>query len=66
MADVLVVDDEEELRNIVSRRLSMEWHRVFEAANGAAATKLLRVQIPDLIITDIIMPISTDCNLSWR
>ena len=57
MADILLVDDDDALRRVINRRLSQEGHIVMaEAANGLMASHYLRVQTPDLMITDIVMP----------
>lgn len=53
---VLVVDDEAELRDVVSRVLLDAGHKVVCAANGQEATRALSKQTFDLILTDVIMP----------
>ena len=56
MADILIVDDDDQLRQLMCKSLSLAGHLVQEAANGVEATRHLRVHVPDLVITDIIMP----------
>ncbi|HBZ53837.1 MAG TPA: DNA-binding response regulator, partial [Syntrophobacteraceae bacterium] len=56
MADILIVDDDDELRQLMCKSLSLAGHVVSGAANGVEAARHLRAQIPDLIVTDIIMP----------
>jgi len=56
MARVLVVDDEDIVRALIRRILSMDGHEVLEAANGKLAMRLFRESSPDVVITDIIMP----------
>jgi diguanylate cyclase (GGDEF)-like protein len=56
MSTILVVDD-----RIIDRRflvLLLEYHDhcVLEAANGEQALKIVRSALPDLVITDILMP----------
>jgi DNA-binding response OmpR family regulator len=53
---VLVVDDEADLRDIVSRVLIDAGHRVTCAANGQEASRALSQQDFDVILTDVIMP----------
>lgn len=55
-APVLVVDDEESLREVVSEVLREEGHRVLTAASAEEALTLLDAQHCDLVITDIRMP----------
>jgi DNA-binding NtrC family response regulator len=56
MAIILVVDDEESLRKILSRFLSGLGHDVLTATNGADALTLLEDGGVDLLITDINLP----------
>ena len=56
MADVLIVDDDEQLRLLLRSMMTEEGHVVREAADGNAALKLCEERTPDLIILDLIMP----------
>lgn len=56
MADILIIDDDGDLRSTMRRILEKDGHRVREAADGAEGISLFREQIPDLVITDLIMP----------
>ncbi|HLZ72706.1 MAG TPA: response regulator transcription factor [Dehalococcoidia bacterium] len=53
---VLVVDDDERVRNVMRRALRLEGHRVSEAADGEAALRNLREADPDLVILDLRLP----------
>ena len=55
-ADILIVDDNPEIREIIQILLSGEGYQVHEAANGQQALMLLRQTSFDLIILDIMMP----------
>lgn len=55
-ADILIVDDNPEIREIIQILLSGEGYQVHEAANGHQALTLLRQTSFDLIILDIMMP----------
>lgn len=54
--DILVVDDEEQMRLALRRMLEREGYSVREAENGNKAIRSHREKQADLIITDIIMP----------
>jgi CheY-like chemotaxis protein len=54
---VLVVDDDESIRQIVRMCLGDEGYEVFEAANGLDALALLPDCRPDLILLDLRMPV---------
>lgn len=56
MANILLVDDEPEIRAVLSRILENAGHDVEVAANGDEALKKLHGNRADLVITDIIMP----------
>jgi DNA-binding NtrC family response regulator len=57
MADsVLIVDDEEIIRESLSFVLTKEGYRVREAANGRIALEILREDSIDLVLTDLEMP----------
>jgi CheY-like chemotaxis protein len=56
MALILVIDDEEFVRDMLRQMLEAEGHSVVEAPNGAAGLRLLHEQKPALVITDILMP----------
>ena len=53
---ILVVDDEKEIRDLISIYLTNEGYKVIEAENGKNALKFLESSKIDLIILDIMMP----------
>lgn len=55
MKRILVIDDEESLRDVVRLALGQRGYQVVEAANGAAGVELARAQVPDLILCDVNM-----------
>ncbi len=56
MAYLLVVDDEKDIVNLVSRFAEHEGHTVDTAENGAEAVSLCQKNDYDLVILDIMMP----------
>lgn len=52
---ILVVDDNEELRNFLKEILQHEYH-ISEAADGYDGLKKAKEENPDLIISDVMMP----------
>jgi len=56
MARIIVVDDDADVRVLFSLILTDAGHHVIEASNGEEGTRLYREHLPDVIITDIIMP----------
>ncbi len=53
---VLVVDDEANLRKMMRLYLEREGYRVVEAANGRDALHVARLEKPDLVLLDLMMP----------
>jgi serine/threonine-protein kinase PpkA len=53
---VLVVEDDQAIRNNVARLLKLEGYQVSVAATGTEGLELARSQRPDLVISDINMP----------
>jgi len=56
MTTVLVVDDSPTVRELVSVHLKQQGITVVEAFDGLDATEKIKVNVPDLVITDVVMP----------
>ncbi|MEO7754539.1 MAG: response regulator transcription factor [Terracoccus sp.] len=56
MAMVLVVDDEERIRGLLSRSLSSEGHSVVSAPSATVALDRLERHAIDLVLLDLVMP----------
>lgn len=56
MYKLLIVDDEENIRRLISKYAVFEGHVVEEAADGMQAVQMCRDQTFDLVICDIMMP----------
>ena len=56
MAKILIVDDEEPIRSILSLLLRDLKHRVVEAESGERALEIAPELKPDLVLLDLIMP----------
>jgi class 3 adenylate cyclase len=54
---ILVVDDDRVNRALLARLLERLGHSVKTAADGAEALDLLRVETPDIVLLDIVMPV---------
>lgn len=55
MSKILVIDDEEWLREMVNMALSQRGFEVVEAENGAEGIEVARSQLPDLVLCDVNM-----------
>lgn len=56
MAKIVVIEDEETLRNNLAMLLSIEGHEVAVAPDGEAGVVLVHAESPDLVLCDIMMP----------
>jgi DNA-binding NtrC family response regulator len=56
MAEILIVDDDRNLRETLSELLEGAGYRIRTAANGSEAISLLQASIPDLTLCDWKMP----------
>ena len=56
MARILVIDDDEPIREVLRGILEAAGHEVLEAADGESGIELHRSHRPALVIADIIMP----------
>ncbi len=54
--NILIVDDEPELRNLLARILELEGYEVFTSDGGKNALKKLATTTINVVITDIQMP----------
>lgn len=55
-ANLLIVEDNQDLRDLLALFLQMQGFEVIAAEDGEAALQKVRHHLPDLIITDIGMP----------
>ncbi len=56
MKKIVVIEDEEALRNLLQKKLTEEGYSVEVTENGEEGLKKVREVKPDLILLDIIMP----------
>lgn len=57
MKRILVVDDEEQIRTMLTYMLELEGYTVFSAKNGEEGLDFVGRLAFDLVITDMIMPV---------
>lgn len=56
MKKILVVDDEPDIVDLISRQLHKEGYRILAGADADDALRLARLERPDLIILDLMLP----------
>ncbi|HEY7064464.1 MAG TPA: response regulator [Chloroflexota bacterium] len=63
---ILVVEDEPPVQQLVADLLADEGYRVLLAADGAEALALVGAEPPDLVLTDLMMPVLNGVELCRR
>ncbi|MGZ8404492.1 MAG: response regulator [Nitrospira sp.] len=56
MPSVLVVDDQDQVRQLIRETLEQAGYEVEEASNGKEGVERYRAKSPDLVIMDLLMP----------
>ena len=56
MTSVLIVEDDDDIRNNIARLLKLEGYETLAAADGLTALELARQARPDVVISDVGMP----------
>jgi CheY-like chemotaxis protein len=54
---ILIVEDDEIIRFLISEALQIEKYEVIEAENGLSGFEMAKQYKPDLIVSDIMMPV---------
>ncbi|MCM8534039.1 MAG: response regulator [Lentisphaeraceae bacterium] len=61
--NILIVDDEVEIREMLARHFTFEDYHIYQAANGQEALELLDTVKVDVVISDIVMPKMTGVEM---
>jgi DNA-binding NtrC family response regulator len=56
LSTILIIDDDDQLRRSFERLLTEEGYTILSAPSGEAGLKVLRSQVPDLVILDMRLP----------
>lgn len=63
MAKILLVEDDDLVRDMLTQVLQRSSHEVISVTNGEEATECLKKETPDIMVTDIIMPKKSGISL---
>ncbi|XWK86227.1 MAG: response regulator [Phormidium sp.] len=66
MPHILLVDDEEALRESLTYTLQKEGYMVTTAEDGMTAIKQFHKQVPDIILLDLMLPGIDGMEVCWR
>lgn len=61
---LLVVEDEQSLQKVLAMRLGIDGFDVATASDGVEALEMIRAERPDLVLTDLMMPIMDGAELT--
>ena len=66
MATILLVEDNEDNRDMLSRRLQRKGHVIVQAADGQEAVEMATRERPDLILMDVGLPVMDGLEATRR
>ena len=66
MSRILIVEDDSNLRVVIRMILERAGYEVAEARHGAEALESIGVEMPDLVIADLTMPVMSGVELIDR
>lgn len=53
---IITIDDEAPIRHLIRHALRREHYEIVEAGNGREGLEIIRRELPDLIVMDVVMP----------
>ncbi len=56
MSKILVIDDEQMIRELLAEVLSLDGHEILTAADGEEGVRICGESLPDVVISDLTMP----------
>jgi CheY-like chemotaxis protein len=63
LATILIVDDEGPVRQLISQVLKDGGHHILQAIHGAQALEMIGKDRPDLVLSDVMMPVLSGAEL---
>jgi len=54
--NILIVEDDQFFRELLTKKLSSEGFTMLEAANGESGVEMIKEKKPDLILLDLLLP----------
>jgi two-component system, cell cycle response regulator DivK len=63
---ILLVEDDPMIRNLLSRRLIISGYQVITASDGAQAVQSARIDLPELIVMDMGLPVLNGWQATHR
>lgn len=60
---VLLVDDDQELIDFLKTDFAGRFHKIYTANDGAAALEIIKEHLPDVVVSDVMMPVMDGMEL---
>lgn len=57
MAHILIIDDDDQFRGLLRETLQRAGYEITEAVNGLQGLRIFHEKPPDMVITDMLMPV---------
>ena len=57
MAKILLIDDDAQMRKLITEFMSLKGHEVIPAKDGAFGVSMSALELPDIILLDMMMPV---------
>ena len=65
MSKILIIDDEVQIRTLLTRMMELEGYDVCQAGDCRAALKQLELQNPDVVLCDVFLPDGNGGDWCW-
>ena len=75
MDSILIIDDEPQIRKLLSRMMELEGYEVFQAADCQSTLKQLKLHNPQVVLCDVFLPdgngrseerrVGKECRSRW-
>jgi CheY-like chemotaxis protein len=66
VADVLIVDDNSDIRTLLAAIVEMAGHTVHEASDGREGLIAIRKRSPDIVLLDVEMPVLSGPEMAYE
>jgi CheY-like chemotaxis protein len=63
MVSIVMVEDDDDIRSMTAQMLRWAGHTVVEAADGAAGLQAITACVPDLVVSDVDVPVISGLEL---
>lgn len=66
MDSILIIDDEPQIRKLLSRMMELEGYEVFQAADCQSTLKQLKLHNPQVVLCDVFLPDGNGVDIGYN